>query len=169
MADQQQLKVPADAGKGPTGEVKRWLLELDYAEGEEKDWRARGQAVVDRYRNEGAYESSTPTVRAKDTFNVLWSNVETMRPAIYNSTPEPVVTDRFGDDTPLVKCSVDILRRALKYTLSTQDFDQVMNLAVQDYLLPGRAGVRVRYVPTLRPQAPPPLRLVAPTPMPAPG
>lgn len=148
MSDEQQLKVPADAGKGPQGEVRRWLIELAYADKVEKEWREQGRKVVERYRGEG---KNADRQSSSETFNILWSNVETMRPALYNSTPEPVVTDRYGDNDPLTRAAVDVLRRALKYTLSSQDFDQVLNLAVQDYLLPGRAGVRVRYVPTFAP------------------
>jgi hypothetical protein len=151
--DSQQLKTPADAGKGAVGEVKRWLIELDYSDKIEKDWRARGANVVARYRGENAYDKTNAVSRTKETFNILWSNVETMRPAIYNSTPEPVVSDRFGGADPVTKAAIEVLRRSLKYTLTTQDFDQTMNLVVQDYLLPGRAGARVRYVPTFAPGA----------------
>lgn len=150
--DSQTLKTPADAGS----EIKRWLIELDYSDKCEKDWRARGNSVVERYRGENAYDRTNAVSRTKETFNILWSNVETMRPAIYNSTPEPVVTDRFGAQDPVTKAGIEVLRRALKYTLTTQDFDQAMNMALMDYLLPGRAGVRVRYVPTFA-AAPPPL------------
>jgi len=65
-----------DLGSTPRAQVKRWLLELKIADKTEKDWRKEAQKTLDRYRGAGT---------KKDRVNVLWSNTETLRPALYNS------------------------------------------------------------------------------------
>lgn len=141
------LVQPASAGAGKEGVVRRWLIELALASKSEKDWREDAEKVVKRYRGEGRIDVDSQKPRG-DAYNVLYANVQTLQPILYNSTPEPVVERRFKDPDPVAKAAGEVLRRAIKYTIGCQDFDEVMLLAVQDYLLPGRAVVSVKYVPT---------------------
>lgn len=121
--------------------VAAWLDRIELAGKEEEDWRKDGDEVVGIYRNEDSAD--------RDDFNILYSNVETTLPAVYNSTPIPDVRRRFNDRDPVAKAVSDILERSLSYSVDTYDFDAVMQCAVFDSLLPGRGVVRVRYVPYL--------------------
>jgi hypothetical protein len=135
------LEQASDLEKNPAGVVKRWLLELKLADKRESDWRKKAEKVWNRYRQKDSKKAS---------FNILWANTETLRPAVYNSLPSPDVRRRFKDADPLGKAGAEVLYRALEYGLDTTDFDDVVKLSVLDMLLPGRGVVRVRYVPSLR-------------------
>ena len=125
--------------KDPKGIVKRWLLELKLADKREDDWRKKSERVWNRYRQKEA---------KKHSFNILWSNTETLRPAIYNSLPQPDVRRRFKDADPMGKACSEVLKRSLEYGLDTEDFDANIKATVLDMLLPGRGIARVRYVPS---------------------
>jgi len=130
-----------DAGRGPAGVVKLWLMELELARKTEKKWRKRA-AEVDKVRRGDARMGKTGR-----EFNILAANVETLRPSLYSATPKPDVRRRFRDKDPLGKMAALALERALAASCDLYDFDGVMEQAVLDYLLPGRAVTRVRYVP----------------------
>lgn len=139
MEENGTLVRPEDAGKGETGIVKRWLLELKLADKRESDWRKKSERVLKRYRQKEFKRYS---------FNILWSNTETMRPAIYNSLPKPDVRRRFKDEDPIGKIVSEVLSRALEFGMDTTNFDSQIRGCVLDMLLPGRGVARVRYVPS---------------------
>ncbi|HEX2656200.1 MAG TPA: hypothetical protein VHN11_21465 [Xanthobacteraceae bacterium] len=149
------LTKPQDAGKGQAGVVKRWLMALAISDKQEKDWRKTADEVVQRYRQEGeGYDTFAKSAGSK--FNILWSNTEVQRPALYHSTPKPDVRRRYRDEDQAGKEAATTLERGLSFSVDAYDFDQVMNLAVLDLLLPGRAVTRVRYTPTFQTVTPPP-------------
>lgn len=145
MAEDTQNKVDneADFGEGPGAVVKQWVAVVRQAEKEEKDWRSRGDKSVKRFLDErdGINQSIT-------RFNILWSNVETLKPALYARTPVPLVSRRYKDQDPLGLEVSEVMERAIAYTIESMDFDGVCSAGVMDYLLPGRGVARVDYVPT---------------------
>jgi hypothetical protein len=121
--------------------VKYWLTEIDAARKREQDWRKEGKRVQEIYN--GKKKDSIP-------FNILYSNTETLQPALYNATPRPVVQRRFKDDDPLGKISATAGQRVLEFLVDTnseeyQNFDDVLGDAILDALLPGRGASWVRY------------------------
>lgn len=149
-------EVPSDAGKGKPGQVKRWFMEIDLASKNEREWRRRARDVVARFR---AGDAEAGQTSQSPEFNILWSNTEVMRPVLYNSTPEPDVRRKWRAEDDTGKRAAVVLERALKTVVDSTvyDFDHVMNLAVLDVLLPGRAVTRVRYEPKLRTVEPEPI------------
>lgn len=135
------IEKPEDLEKNPAGVVRRWNLELKLASRREEEWRKKGERVYKRYRQ--------AEVR-KHSFNILWSNTETLRPAIYNSLPKPDVRRRFKDEDPIGKAVSEVLGRSLEYMLDTTDFDCQIKECVLDMLLPGRGVARVRYIPSFK-------------------
>jgi len=138
-------------GDSPEDLVKYWLDELEDSDKTEKDWRDDAKAVVDIYRGEDVSSTaigSDGQKMRKNTFNILWSNIETLKPAIYNKTPVPNVQRRFKDEDQLGKAVAQVLERSLDFMVDASDFDRPMSDAVDDYLLVGRGVTRVRYVPT---------------------
>jgi len=138
-------------GDSPEDLVKYWLDELEDSDKTEKDWRDDAKAVVDIYRGEDVSSTaigSDGQKMRKNTFNILWSNIETLKPAIYNKTPVPNVQRRFKDEDQLGKAVAQVLERSLEFMVDASDFDRPMSDAVDDYLLVGRGVTRVRYVPT---------------------
>lgn len=130
-----------DAGKGDEGIVKRWLTEFELASKEEEDWRKDADAVSNLYRSQG---------KGASDYNILWSNTETLRAALYDSVPIPDVRRRFRDEDPVGKSVSEVMERALAYTNDSFDFDSVMVGSVLDALLPGRAIARVAYMPSFK-------------------
>lgn len=126
--------------------VKLWLDELALADKGEGDWRDDAGKVVDIYRNSSPRMGDVPN--AKDRrFNILFSNVETVIPAIYNSTPVPDVRRRFNDDDPAGKEVADLIERAISSSVDAYDFDEGMRHDIKDMELTGRGLSRVRYKP----------------------
>lgn len=152
MADERtgeeaSLETRADAGEGEAGLVKLWKSAIELADKEESDWRERGREVVKIYRDaEAAKKYRDKGYR----FNILYSNVETLGPAIYNSTPKPDVRRRFSDKDPNGRIAAQVLERALSVQIETGDLDQALRQANKDNLLPGRGVTRVRYEPTTK-------------------
>lgn len=131
------------------GLVRKWTNELDLAEKRFKTWWKEADSIYDIYEAESQTQNS---------YNVLWSNTEVLRPALYNSTPTPDVRRRFRDADPLGKAVSTVLQRALDYTVDdyeAEDFDDEMKAVVLDTLLVGRGKARVKYVPVFVPMAGP--------------
>lgn len=129
----------AESATHPT--VKAWLTEIDAARKREKDFRKTGDTILQIY--DGSKQESTP-------FNILFSNTETLLPALYSTVPRPVVQRRFKDDDPLGKLASDAGRRMLEFLLDTNlsdydPFDTVMRHTTLDALLPGRGTSLVKY------------------------
>lgn len=139
--DSGTLERASDLEKDPKGVVRRWLLELKLADKREADWRKKSEKILGKYRQKDA---------KKHSFNILWANTETLRPAVYNSVPSPDVRRRYKDADPVGKACSEVIGRCLEYSLDTTDFDAVIKHVVLDMLLPGRGVARVRYVPSFQ-------------------
>lgn len=125
----------------PSKVVDYWLNEIKAARKREERYRTTGKEVFDLY--EAEHEHDTP-------FNILYSNTETLRPALYSSQPRPVVQRRHKDDDPIGKLASDAARRLLDFHLDTnkEDYETLndaMGAAVLDALLPGRGVVALKY------------------------
>jgi hypothetical protein len=130
--DKEDIKTKSD-------EVRRWQSEITLALETEKKWRQEGERILKVYRSE-----SDNKVR-KDTFNILWANTEIKRQSVINTTPIPDCRRRYSDDDPVGKEVSEILNRAVSYTLDCQDALNKLIAAANDFLLPGRGEIRVRY------------------------
>jgi hypothetical protein len=124
----------------PIAEAKRWKNELKQAKREDESWVKRGKKIVKRYRDD-----RTQSFTSK-RYNVLWSNIQTMLPALYGRTPRAQVERRWKDKDPVARTASVILERALQYEIdNNSDFDHSIKLAVMDRLLPGRGVAWVRF------------------------
>lgn len=130
-----------DIGKSPEAIARRWKLELKLADKRESAWRSKVKDI---------YKTYCPENPAANSFNILWSNTETLRQSVYNSIPSPNVRRRYQDEDKIGKQVSEVLNRALVFSQDTYDFDGVIKGDVLAMLLPGRAVSRVRYVPDIR-------------------
>lgn len=121
--------------------VKFWCDQIHAYEKKAKTWEARSKKIIKRYKDD-----RSESARNVSRFNILWSNVQTLHPAIYAQPPKPNVDRRFQDDDELGTTVAQVLERAVSYYIN-DDFDDVMNQVVLDRLLPGRGVAWVRYVP----------------------
>jgi hypothetical protein len=129
------------------GTPQYWNMELDSADSTEKDWRERGRQVVSRYRDERNSDSFGAGIYKQ--FNILWSNTETMKGALFSRMPLPDVRRRYTDNNPITRQVAILLERALRYGVDVYESDRPIRAAVEDYLLPGRGVVWVVYEPII--------------------
>lgn len=124
--------------------VKNWLTEIDDALKREKKYRQSGQKCVDLF--EAKKWEDTP-------FAILYSNTETLFPAVYSAQPIPIVSRRYKDADPAGKAVAETSTRILKFLLDTESkdydtFDEIMQPAVLDGLITNRGLTRFRFVAT---------------------
>jgi len=108
-----------------------------------KTWEDRSDRIIKRYRDDSRSRNN-PNAK----FNILWSNVQTITPAIFARLPRPDVSRRFRDNDPVGRVASMILERALEYEIEHYgDYNSAMKASVQDRLLGGRGTSWVRYEP----------------------
>lgn len=139
MATQVSRAVP-DAG------VQYYLDHISAYEREFAKWESRAKKIVDRYRDEKR-DRTTGGAR----FNVLWSNVQTLKSATFSRMPRPDVSRRFRDGDPVGRVAALILERALEFEVDHyKDFGASIRQCVYDRFLGGRGTAWVRYEPTFK-------------------
>lgn len=141
---QNQVDSKKEFGRGAKAVYKRWCSELELAEREEDDWRERAVKIVRRYKDEQFQVNEY----RQERYNILWANVEILKPALYSATPKPRVIRRFRDDDQLARVASEILERATTYCLDSYNFDDCIRNAVCDLLVVGRGTAWIRYIPT---------------------
>lgn len=127
-------------GTSPAAIWKLWKESIDLASKEEKDWRKRAEQVLKIYAADGKDEN-------KKKFNILYSNTETLKPAIINTPPVPDVRRRYGDDDPDGKAVSEVIERCISFAVDTSAFMDALKMDVQSMTLPGRGLSRVQYMP----------------------
>jgi hypothetical protein len=120
-----------------------WYKTISGYERQYKRWEARADRIVKKYKDDSRYDRN-PNAR----FNILWSNVQTIQPAIFARLPRPDVSRRFRDNDPIGRVASMMLERALEFEIEHYgDYKSAMNNAVLDRLLGGRGVSWVRYEP----------------------
>jgi hypothetical protein len=129
--------------------VQKWLNCISQYDNEFKKWEARSQKIVKRYRDDNRNQNTNETAK----FNILWSNVQTLIPAVYAKLPKADVSRRFGDNDPVARVAGQLIERALDFEIEHySDFRSTMKHAVEDRFLGGRGVAWVRYEPHVRVQ-----------------
>lgn len=123
----------------------KWVPVIQAYERDAEPWEKRSKGIIKRYKDE-----RNASEKSASRFNVLWSNIETLKPALYAQTPKPEVQRRFKDDDKVGRVAADVLERCLSYSVGNNAYGSVMRQSVLDYLLAGRGTAWVRYVPHMR-------------------
>ena len=124
-------------------EYQDWYNTIGQYERTFKEWEGRADRIVKRYRDDSRTRNN-PNAK----FNILWSNVQTITPAIFARLPRPDVSRRFRDNDPIARVASMMLERALDYEITHYgDYKSAMNQSVTDRLLGGRGTAWVRYEP----------------------
>ena len=139
--NENSIETTSDIGTSPSAIAKRWKLELKLADKREEVWRKKAIDI---------YKLYTPDNPALHSFNILWTNTETLRQSVYNSLPQPDARRRYQDEDPLGKAVGEVMTRALEFAQDTYDFDNLLKQDVLAMLLSGRAISRVKYIPDIR-------------------
>jgi hypothetical protein len=129
--------------------VQKWLNIISQYDNEFKKWEGRVNKIVKRYRDDNRNQNTNETAK----FNILWSNVQTLIPAVYARLPKADVARRFGDNDPVARVASQLIERALDFEIEHYtDFRSTMKHAVEDRFLGGRGVAWVRYEPHVRAQ-----------------
>lgn len=128
-------------------EVAKWVTELKLAQKEKhyKRWQAQSKRAKKRFADENADdESAESNLSRKKRYNILWSNIQTLGPAIYSRVPKPQVDRRKRNRDQVAMTAAESLERTLEYSVDSYDFDHVLVNCRDDYLLTAFAQVWVR-------------------------
>ena len=122
---------------------EKWYNKIGAYERTFKRWEGRAEKILKRYRDDAKYQNN-PNAR----FNILYSNVQTITPAIFARLPRPDVSRRFRDNDPVGRVASMMLERALEYEIEHYtDYKSAMDSAVFDRCIGGRGTAWVRYEP----------------------
>lgn len=125
-----------------------WKIALAQAAKQDETWEKRARKVVERYRGEaGLRAGADGSVTGERQFNILHSNTETLRGALYARPARPDVRRRWPDKQPISRHVAIICERALEYIQDRYDEQSTIEAVVEDYLLPGRGVAWVCYDP----------------------
>jgi F0F1-type ATP synthase membrane subunit b/b' len=133
----------------PTSTLQKYLGIIHTYDNDFKKWDGRVVKIIRRYRDDTRSASGNETAK----FNILWSNVQTLVPAVYARMPKASVSRRFSDNDPVGRVAALLVERALDYEIEHySDFRSSMKNAVEDRFLGGRGTAWVRYEPHIRKQ-----------------
>ncbi len=138
MADE----TPRPNSGDPDKQVEYWSAELAAAKKREADWRKQGDEILKLYEAADSKDMAP--------FNILYSNTETMIPALYSRLPRPVVERRFKDDDPMGQLAAKAGERGLSFMLDTNmdgydTFHETFKQVTIAAALPGRGWARIKY------------------------
>jgi len=137
----------ADAEGKSTPEAvssKFWQQEIEGAKKREDKWRKRARKVLNRYKDERDDRRDGDERRA----NILWSNTEVLKSALFQGLDKPDVRRRFpgsGQNDRASRTAALVLERAASYSHDVYDADSPFEAAVEDMVLPARGTVWVEY------------------------
>ena len=126
-------------------EVQKWLDHISDYDSEFESWTGRVDKILKRYRGDERKDSDS------SRFNILWSNVQTLKAATFAKLPKPDVSRRFKDSDPVGRVASMILERALDYEITKYtSYGSAVSACVLDRFLGGRGIAWVRYEPHFR-------------------
>ena len=127
-------------------DVQKWLNHFGVYDKEFDKWTHRVERILKRYRDDNRSERNQSA-----RFNILWSNVQTLVPAVFARMPRPEVTRRFHDNDPVGRVASLLMERALDYEVQHYpDYRATMRQDVYDRFLGGRGTAWIRYEPHMR-------------------
>jgi len=129
-------------------ELEKYLRVIGQYDNEFAKWQARTKKLIKRYRDDTRGQTGNETAK----FNILWSNVQTLIPAVYAKLPKADITRRFGDNDRVGRVAASLIERAVDFEIEHYpDFRSTMKYCVEDRFLGGRGVAWVRYEPHVKP------------------
>jgi len=148
--------IPHDDAEQPAGndpaeerrQARYWNNQIKAAEERESKWRKRAEQVRKRYldEEEGASDYKSDHRR----INILWSNTEVLKSALFSRIGDPDVRRAFpkpGADNKAARTAAVVLERTMTACANRYDLDAELEDGVFDQILPGRGQVWLEYEP----------------------
>lgn len=145
--------ITASDSSGVDSEAARWKLQIELFERDNESWEKRGEEIIKRYRDERSAGSMSETYTGPRKYNILWSNVQTLKPSLYSREPVPIAERRFLDKDVVGRVASQVLERAMRYEMMDCGFHDTVSKCVYDYLLPGRGVAWLRFTPAIGPSS----------------
>ena len=128
-----------------TDRSQHWLDEIERYQKASQHWREDARTIIDRYRLERSNMQSQNRSSSRPTFNILWSNIQTMKPALFARIPEIIAERRHRDRDPVGRIASEVIQRAANEEIERNGFKDAMDQVVLDVLLVGRGVPWVRF------------------------
>jgi len=130
-----------DLDQPERGKSQYWLDLIEEGQTALQDWQDAADNIDKAYADLKDLRSA---VRDRD-FQLFWSNIQIMGPAIYARPPVPVVTPKFKDRRALYRTASELLERTCVVSFDMADIDQTMIGLRDDLAIVGRGAAWVRY------------------------
>lgn len=130
-----------DRDQPERGKSAYWLDLIEDAETAFRDWQDASDNIDKAY----ADLRDLRNVGRDREFQLFWSNIQVMAPAIYARPPVPVVTPKFKDRRALYRTASELLERTCVVSFDMADIDQTMIALRDDLAIVGRGAAWVRY------------------------
>lgn len=118
-----------------------WLKRIKEARAKREEWEKTAKDIYEIYDLE--------KTESQGEFNVLWSNVQILHSALYSATAQPDVRRRESAGIELKPLAVQT-ERAIATINDTTEFDDNINMVVQDYLVASEGIPWLRYDATVQ-------------------
>lgn len=141
----------ATSTTGPRkNEVSYWREQITSARKREEKYRTRAKRALKIYQLEDNGTADDRDDVPATPFNILFSNTETLLPALYNEKPRPEISRRFKDENPVARWASEALNRGISYqmdnpTAGYETLHTLLENAVLSALIPGRGVTRFAY------------------------
>ena len=145
MMQPQTTDETEGAAPEPPKSASFWQQQIELAEKDHDEFWKYGAKVEKRFKNEKDTIAKTGT---KKRLNILYSNTETLKAALYARTAKPDVRQRHTQQADkLGKTVAEMMERLLTTTSDCSEHDRAYRKGVQDMALPGRGVIKVCYEP----------------------
>ena len=124
---------------------QHWLDEIGRYQKAFESWKKDNQRFIKRYTLEGQRESNQGiSKQGPRDFNIIWSNVQTLKPALFSRTPEIVAERRHRDRDPIGRITSEVIQRSNNSEVENNGFKDCFDQVVLDVLLCARGVPWVR-------------------------
>lgn len=127
--------------KGDTKSSARVLAAIKKAERALNDWQGLCDRIDDIYSKRECYSEDW----IDPDYDLFWSSMEIMKPAVYAYPPEPVVSPQFKDRRRLPNLTADLLQRAAKSAFARTNLDEAMQCTRDDLIFYNRGQLWLTY------------------------
>jgi hypothetical protein len=128
-----------DTDKKPSGRLRKYWREIEAYNKAAQDWQTQSDTITKLYLDQHRTHASPRR------FALLWSNIETLKPAVYAKAPNILCSRRHKDPDPIGRVAAEILERATNTALDLGKADERFRMVRDDRLLTSRGQGWVRY------------------------
>lgn len=127
--------------EGDTKSSARVLAAIKKAERAMNAWQALCDRIDEVYSREGQVEGEW----LDPDYDLFWSSMEIMKPAVYARPPQPVVSPQFKDRRPLPNTTAELLERSVTSAFDRTCIDEAMLCTRDDLIFYNRGQMWVTY------------------------